>query len=168
MGTRSLSITTTNVLSANSSATANTTASGSDTNSTTVYLLFYENPPGEASALLQRVPSTDSPKATQWVGTTSTLHESVANAKFNAPFASRANFDAHSIAPTGPPPSGFCFYSRLNASAGTVYNINITIGPSGPATFGADYGKHCALSYPEWLLLSSHLWPLFSSRIVER
>ena len=75
VGTRSLSVTTINVLSANSSATANTTASGSDTKSTTVYLLFYENPTGEASALLQRVPSTDSPKATQWVDITSTLHE---------------------------------------------------------------------------------------------
>ena len=149
MGTRSLSITTTNVLSASSSATANTTASGSDTNSTTVYLLFYENPTGEASALLQRIPSTDSPKATQWVDITGTLHDSEPNAKFNAPFASRADFDAHSITPIGRHPSGFCFYSRLNASAGTVYNINITIGPSGPVTFGADYGKLRALSYPE-------------------
>ena len=162
MGTRSLSVTTTNVFPANSGIAANTTASGSDTNSTTVYLLFYENPTGEVSALLQRVSSIINPAATQWVDITSqevsslpdgfhdrrgdlyshTLHESVANAEFNAPFASRANLDAHPAAPDRQPPFGFLFYSRLNASAGTLFGVNITIGPSGPGNFSADYGKH--------------------------
>ena len=105
--TRSLVVTTTNP-----SAAVNITASESGTKSTTVYLLFYENPPGEASALWQRNPSIGGPDASKWVDITSqkvdslpdefrnrhgdeyshTLYESE-DAKFNAPFASRANFN---------------------------------------------------------------------------
>ena len=162
MNTRSLSIT-----------SVNNTVINSTTNSA---LLYYENPTGNVSALLQRI----SPQPTQilemlnaqWIDISSqeskslpdefrnvpgfnfsnTLYESYTNAKFSIPFTSGLDF-------SGSPTIGALFYSpptnasrfRLHdgslVSASTIVTADYQIGPTGPGNFSA--GMYCAGLYPE-------------------
>ncbi len=118
---------------------------GSDINSSTAYLLFYENPTSEVSALSQRALSTFGPGSTEWIDITHTLHESEPNATFSAPFASRSNFSAD----PGLWSSVGRFYSPFNASLGTTINVAISIGPSDPKNDNGDSGMQCTSSHPK-------------------
>lgn len=152
-----------------------TSVSNNDTNSTTnSALLYYENPTGNVSALLQRI----SPQPTQilkvlnaqWIDITSqeskslpdefrnvpdfnlsnTLYEST-NAKFGTPFTIEANFSGSSIGALfySPPTSAsrFRWFEGYLYSAGTIVTADYIIGPRGPGNFSA--GMHFAGLYPK-------------------
>ena len=149
MDTRSLSIT--------------STGDSSDTDSLTESaLLYYENPTGKVSALLQH--------GVGWVDITSqeskslpdefrnapngdgskTLSEAVwENAKLSTPFTSGANWTGPGI--------GALFYSPINASSVndifSLYNMDYAISPSGPRNFSTPGNftscMHRSSSYPE-------------------
>ena len=143
------------------------TATGEIGNSTTnIALLYYENPTGKPSALVQRA-SQQSPGEgqIQWVDISSqeskslpddfrnipgphqrsfTLYESDTNATFSTPFTSATNFTGSAV--------GALFYSPnvslVNGGPIVVTGYDIDGGRSNPSQFFSG-GMHCASSYLE-------------------
>lgn len=145
MDTRSLSFN-----SLNETFTGNSTISSA--------LLYYENPTGNISALLQRTNAQDQ---SQWVditpqgskslptyiGTSFTFYELGNNATFSTPFTSAANFAGNTItalfySPNISPKNGgpVILTSGYNAVAEQV-------DPGGPGYLLS--GMHCVSAYPE-------------------
>ena len=144
--------------------TGNSTTGNSTIN---LALLYYENPTGKASALVQRAFQQSS--EIQWVDISSqeskslpddfrnspgpgqlsfTLYESDTNATFSTPFTSATNFTESAI--------GALFYSPnvslVNGGPIVVTGYENDGGLSNPSRF--DGGMHCASSYLEQSFVS--------------
>ncbi|KAM0802654.1 hypothetical protein BDR22DRAFT_843688 [Usnea florida] len=132
-----------------------TTAGNSTTNAA---LLYYENPTGKPSALLQRISQQSSGDQVQWVDISSqeskslpgdfrnvpgpqqlsfTLYESDTNATFSTPFTSAINFSDSAI--------GALFYSPnvnlVNGGPIVVTGYDIDSDLSNPSHFSQDFGS---------------------------
>lgn len=164
MDTRSLFITSTGYGSSDANSTTNSA------------LLYYENPTGNVSALLQRFSPQSNEyskvEQAQWIDITSqkskslpdefdnvphsnhsnTLYESSPWAGFSTPFTGGAYFSDTSIGAVFYQPNVSLASDGPPESGGLIVFTNYTVGPSGPGSFNT--GMHCASSYPEPLFVN--------------
>ena len=127
---------------------------------TNLALLYYENPNGKLSALLQR----QDIEQVRWIDITSQASESEseANITFSTPFTSGTNFSSS-------PGIGALFYTPdtqlLNGgppdSGGSVLQTSFSIGPSGPGNFsiiydGSDSLNQTSIRHSDIAMLGSY------------
>lgn len=165
--TRSLSITSTGYGSSDIKSTTNSA------------LLYYENPTGNVSALLQRFSPQDPQysqysqvEQAQWIDITSQKSKSLPDEFRNVPHSNHSNtlYETSPWGGFGTPFTGGAYFSNISIGAviyqphvswgsdgppesgGLIVFTNYTVGPSGPGGF--EGGMHCASSYPEPLFVN--------------